>query len=117
MSESCWLVVYVLSAFTPAYGVCLFVWWWKYKKWQASPMYIYILILLAGQTLRNSLETYAYHVRAIQGASLSELNNLVYDQWWWPIRLLLPLTITATIVLHLSWRAFSSGRGGGGGES
>jgi hypothetical protein len=114
MSEEAWLAVYAMSAFVPSYGVCLFVWWWKYSQWKASPMYLYIMILFAGQAVRNSMETYAYHVRAIQDANMNQMNSLIYDQWWWPVRLLLPLAITLTIVLHLSWRVFSSRRRDGG---
>lgn len=113
MNEEAWLVIYGLSALIPAYGACLFLWWWKWNKWHASPMYVYIFVLLLGQAVRNGMETYVYHLRAIEDATLSQMNSLIFDQWWWPMRLLVPLCVTVMIVSHLTWRVFTSrGRDG-----
>jgi len=93
-----WL--YLFGALICFYGFGLFLWWWI-KMRDASAVYIYVTILFVGQAFTYSIQTYSRYLRNCE--RMSEYFDVVTSDIWF-IRLVVPVSCFAAIVIHMTWR-------------
>lgn len=96
------LWMYALISIVSLYGFGLFAWWMWINGWRASSMYVYIMLLFAGELICHGTNFRARSLRDIDYAAYTEF----LSSTWWSCRLVIILAILICIVTHMSYRAF-----------
>ncbi len=97
------LILYALVTFVAFYGFVLFAGWWAKNKCHASAVYYYVMFILFGITINNSLCAWARYLKLNEGPS----EYLAFlETPCWNLRLIPLLISLLCITLHMSYRWF-----------
>jgi hypothetical protein len=99
------LWLYVAIAVVSAWGLFLFIWWWK-NIGNASEIYIYFTILLASKAFYSGLGAVAryFHINDNDLSDFSDFTN----SFVWTTRSAIHLFIITVIVIRMSMRMFAT---------
>jgi len=92
--------VYVATAVVAAFGSMLFLWWLGKNHFHGSSVFVYVMILLMGETLRSVVDSYGRWLSLYQHQGFIELSG----GWLWTARLLVLLIALIAIVSHMTYR-------------
>ena len=94
------LSIYLLIAVVATYGSAIFLWWLIRNGLRATSVYLYVTLLLIGESVRSWTNVY--------GRQLSLANDgsfLAFSMGWvWEARSLLTLAAMSAIVAHMTYR-------------
>jgi hypothetical protein len=96
-------LLYFISALISGYGVLLFTWWWVRQK-NASPVYIYVTVILIGMCNRNGVELVGRYYVVTCPNTFIEFTKM----WFWSARVSVQLVAVSFMVVHMTYRVLKS---------
>ena len=94
------MIMYSSIAAVSTFGSCLFVGWFIRSGFRATSVYMYVTLLLVGETIRSWTNVYARKLSLLNDGSFYEFSLT----WVWESRSILTLLALTAIVLHMSYR-------------
>lgn len=89
--------VSVILTAVSLFGFFLFTWEWK-RKGRASAVFVYVTIILMGLAMENAAEAYSKYAWMNYGCDTFRMTI------WWPLRNMVILVATASLVVHMLHR-------------
>lgn len=88
--------IYLLSTFACAYGLLLFLWWWK-KTGKATTIYIYVTLLFAAELIAKTIHMITGYILVVQN-NPNAFVDIILSHIWWIAEL--PSLIIFTLMLY-----------------